>query len=410
MQLRAGEIQQTVRAAREQVEALSDALSLQSSDTHLATDQILLRLESVRAALNDQFDELSSSVGEAVARIEGAGSALEGRSQVLKNISGDSIRQLESIGSAVQAQADSAEERLSATAACLKLLVVDIEKETGRFLDATDVQISGLKKAGESLSIRAREISEQMKAALRTSVSYGKELKAQAASVAEASVLSTEQLGKSVSILTDKLRTIDTATMQVTGQIEKAGDKLTDESERLLCVSSAALEGAKEAASTFTKQSEALFKASQDAAEFAGEIGRKTTRMQRESFLDSSKFIIESLHSLSVDLSRGMEGHIPEKTWKAFQKGDVSAFTRRLNEMQENWPLEKAQAKFAQDMEFRTYVRRFIRQFEDMYDQARRGDHDALLCTTIGSSEVARLYERLCSVAGAESKLSLRGA
>ena len=121
--------------------------------------------------------------------------------------------------------------------------------------------------------------------------------------------------------------------------------------------------------------------------------------------MTSAKFVVESLHSLSVDVTRLMDGEISEKTWKAFQKGDISAFTRKLVEGAGKWPLKKAQDKFARDNEFRNYVGRFIRQFEDMHAQAVGSDHSALLSSTIGSSEVAKLYDFLCDVAGQGSCL-----
>jgi len=67
--------------------------------------------------------------------------------------------------------------------------------------------------------------------------------------------------------------------------------------------------------------------------------------------------------------------------------------------------VEKAREKFAKDNEFRTYVQRYIRQFEELYEQALESDHGALLSSTFGSSEAGKLYELLCQVAGKDSKL-----
>ena len=47
-----------------------------------------------------------------------------------------------------------------------------------------------------------------------------------------------------------------------------------------------------------------------------------------------------------------LDGEISEKTWKAFQKGDVSVFTRRLATLDTEGALEKARGKFAKDTEF----------------------------------------------------------
>ena len=67
--------------------------------------------------------------------------------------------------------------------------------------------------------------------------------------------------------------------------------------------------------------------------------------------------------------------------------------------------LEAASAKFARDGEFRTYVQRYIRQFEELYAQARASDHGAMLTVALGSGDIARLYDLLTQVAGAASAL-----
>ena len=74
--------------------------------------------------------------------------------------------------------------------------------------------------------------------------------------------------------------------------------------------------------------------------------------------------------------------------------------------MGEELPLERARTKFGKDTEFRTYVQRFLRQFEEMYEQAVANDHGGLLTTTLGGSEVGKLYVFLSDVAGKKSVLS----
>ena len=148
----------------------------------------------------------------------------------------------------------------------------------------------------------------------------------------------------------------------------------------------------------------ALFKAIQEAVHHTDKIRKEEWRIQRNAFMGSAKFIVESLHSLSVDLTRMQEGEVPEKTWKAFQKGDVSAFTRRLAHMGDNLPIDRIREKFAKDSEFRSYVQRFLRQYEELYEQAVANDHGDLLGSTFMSSDIGKLYLLLCSAAGRDPK------
>ena len=69
-------------------------------------------------------------------------------------------------------------------------------------------------------------------------------------------------------------------------------------------------------------------------------------------------------------------------------------------EKKDQIPLEKMREKYASDNEFRTYVGRFIRQFEEMYEQAHANDQGALLSATFASSAIGGLYGVLCDIAG----------
>jgi prophage DNA circulation protein len=273
-------------------------------------------------------------------------------------------------------------------------------------LKKSETSLNELKKAGDSFALRAEEVAAHMKASLNTSEKYGRELKGQAGDIAKASEQSVDQLNKSIKGLKTQMHDIGDAANDVTAMVEQSRNKLGDESDRLISVSTAALESAKNAALTFGKQSEALFKASKDASGFAEKMHDKTLRVQRDGFMNAAKFIVESLHSLSVDLTRMKDGEISEKTWKAFQKGDVAAFTRRLASISEDKiAMDKARNKFANDSEFRTYVQRYIRQFEEVYTSAKDNDHGSMLSATIGSSEVGRLYEILISLTEKKSVL-----
>jgi hypothetical protein len=132
-------------------------------------------------------------------------------------------------------------------------------------------------------------------------------------------------------------------------------------------------------------------------------------KAKREAFMSSSKFVVESLHSLSVDVTRMLEGEIQEKTWKSYQKGDMYAFTRRLVEMGDKLPMDRVRDKYASDSEFRNYVSRFIRQFEEVYDQALTNDHGDLLGTTFMSSDIGKLYQLLCTATGREVRRPREG-
>jgi Asp-tRNA(Asn)/Glu-tRNA(Gln) amidotransferase A subunit family amidase len=207
-----------------------------------------------------------------------------------------------------------------------------------------------------------------------------------------------------VSVITGKLDEVTAGTKDVTADIEIVRERLAEESERLVTVSMKALKASEEASSTFARQSNAMFKAAQDATKQIDAIRDSEWKAKRDAFLSSAKFVVESLHSLSVDITRISEGGIQEKAWKSYQSGDIGAFTRRLVEMGDKLPIDKIRDKYSLDSEFRNYVARFVRQFEEVYDQALTNDHGDLLGATFSSSDVGKLYQILCTAMGREPR------
>lgn len=392
--------------ASEKMRAVSASLKDQTSDIHLLTDQSLLKIESIQNIINEQFQEGFASVGQAVTQLKDAGEAFVQSSHKIQESAQHSAEGFTQSGLKIRDEATQLNKAVEKTAEQTKLLIRGVKQEAAGLLDQAGETLFELKKAGDTFAIRSGEMAEHMKASLATSQTYGEELKKQSMLIADSSIHSAENMAGAVAILASSMDEIGRSANDVMMRVEGARESLSVESERLLQVSSAALEGARDASDAFARQSESLFKASQDAAGFIEKVRHGELRTQRETFLSSAKFIVESLHSLSVDLSRLMEGDVSEKAWRAFQRGDVSVFTRKLIALGEDWPIEKARDKFVTDTEFRTYVQRYIRQFEEMYDQAVGNDYGALLSTTIGSSEVARLYEFLCRIAGKEAKTS----
>lgn len=407
---RTEEIQSASTTASERMRDISSSLSGQVSDIHLLTDQAMLKIEKIQSALNEQFHDLSASVGQAVSRIHEAGAEFSRQSEILQDETGGAGERFESAGMAVRNEVALIQETSRKVIEDTRVMVRSVQEEATNLLAKASDTLLQLRKSGDSFAIRAHEMGEQMKSSLGVSEKYGRELRGQAGLVAEASGQSVEQLNKALAALKLKMDEVGNVAGDVSQKVERSREKLAGESERLLSVSTAALESARDAAVTFGKQSESLFKASQDASHFAEEVRKKSLRAEREGFMGAAKFIVESLHSLSFDLTRMLDGEISEKTWKAFQKGDVAAFTRRLSAMEGKLPLEKAREKFAKDSEFRNYVQRFLRQFEELYIQACENDHGALLSAAIASSEVGKLYEFLCSVAGKESLVERRSA
>lgn len=369
------------------------------------TDQVRIRIEAMQRNLTDYTQEIGSMVGRATTQLQDATNLFSESSRTLDERTDIASGKLQS-ASQVYIEEGHRLSMLSEQAVHKASRIVSgVQEESNRLMGSAREALQDLQKAGDSLAIKSREVDEYIKASVRNTQSYTDELKNQAMIVADTSVESVDKIAGAIGILTEQADGARSIGQKLSQHIEISRQKLADESDRLATVTHKAVQTAEVAASAFTRQSNTLFKAVQDVAIHAEKIRDSQWKTQREAFLSSSKFVIESLYSLSLDVARHLESDLDTRVLKAYQKGDVAAFTRHLVEVAPHIPAERAQRKFLEDGEFRNYVQRFIRQFEELLEQAQGNDYGDLLSSIFTTSDIGKLYKILCEIAGRNARI-----
>lgn len=404
LQSRTDGIQTAAQDVSRRITDIGQTLEHQASDIHLASDQAVMRIEVVRKAIDAQFQDVTAGLDQTLVQFKNTGEEFNRQMEQSRAVAEAAQAGFDRAGVKAREETSQLRDQAAQMVGSTLKLVEDVNREAEKLLSSSHATMSDLKRTGESFALRAREVAEHMKSALRTSEAYTADLSKQADQVAQSSVEAADKISAAASILSTRMDKIGGVADEVTGRLDSGAEKLSEESHRLISVSAKALQAAEDASSTFLRQSEALFRSAQMAAEQAEKIRSEEGRAQRQAFMNSARFVIESLHSLSIDITRAMDGEVPEKTWKAYQRGDLAAFTRRLADMGDKLPIDRVRKKFTEDTEFRTYVGRFIRQFEDVYEQALSSDQGDLMAMTFGSSDVGRLYQALCTASGREAK------
>lgn len=404
IQTRTADIETAAGTAQENIEAVQESLATQSSDIYLMTDQALLKFDSVQKKVHEQFLKLSESVGKSVARLTTVSESVESASAGAEEAADSIVMRFDNVGEKIREHSESLSISASKTVSVTEELMSNFYKETEKLVHASKDTLLEFRKTSDSFAIKVQAIQDQVDVAIKSSHDYTSELKSQADTVADVSTMTTDKINEALSLLTGKMDDVGGSAKGVVTEIVGARDKLAETSDAFLSISTKAARAAEDASESFSIQSDKMFKIVQDVTARIEKIRREETRVQKDGFMSSSKFIVESLHSLSVDFTRMLEGEVPEKAWKSYQKGDIAAFTTRLAALGDDMPIEKIREKFTDDHEFRTYVQRFLRQFEELYEQAVANDHSHLLGTTFVSSDIGKLYTTLCHAAGRETK------
>ncbi len=112
----------------------------------------------------------------------------------------------------------------------------------------------------------------------------------------------------------------------------------------------------------------------------------------RDLFKRTSRHIIEDLNSISIDLTRALDGEVSEADWRRYIKGDRTIFSRSLLRNRQDAIIRKIAERVRSDAEMRGYVSRYVELFDQLLHSAESSDSENLLHATFLTSDVGKLY------------------
>jgi hypothetical protein len=283
-------------------------------------------------------------------------------------------------------------------------IVSTIQEETTKLAEVTKQSLYDLQKSGDVIAVRSREVEEYMKASLSHAKTYCDDLRDQATVLSSSTSDIVDKISEASASLSIKAKEVKKVGQDIVEDIEIVSNKLEQESAVIGRLAKITIETVDDAVGGFSKHGQTLQNTMHELSNQISEIKQTQAKTERDGFIESSKFMVESLYSLAIDVSRHLEGDIDFKVLRAYQRGDVSAYIRHLVDIMPRVPIEKSQRKFIEDGEFRTYVLRFIRQYEELLAQAQLRDYSDMLSNVFSSSDVGKLYKSLCEIAGRSSK------
>ena len=140
-----------------------------------------------------------------------------------------------------------------------------------------------------------------------------------------------------------------------------------------------------------------LSRASRDDSEPERDIAREPPRASEER---SPRHSIESLDSLSVDITRMIDHDATADLWDRYKRGERNVFTRRLYTLQGQQAFDEIRKKYRADREFKQTVDRYIGEFEHLLDEVARDDRGQVVARTYLTSETGKVYTMLAHAAG----------
>jgi len=397
-------IKTVAEEARDRISQVQTGLLGRVDDLHLVSDKVQMKVQSLQnnlgAYAKDLNDVLHLSVSEIESATEKYGQTitlLDGKINSVMIKMAEATRQYTEEGHRMSLMGEQALHKSAR-------IVTTIQNESEKLVGAVKSSLFDLQKSGDTLSIRTKEIEEYLKLSTQHTKTYCNELREEASLIANHSSDIVDRVSQATQILSLRASEVKSSGAGIISEIEDASERLENGTNVLGRVAKITIEAVDDAIGGFVEHGNILQSTIHNLNDQIQTVKLAGARAERETFLSSAKFVIESLYSLAIDVSRHLNGEFDIQTLRSYQKGDVSAYVRHLIEISPRMSVEKSQAKFIEDGEFRTYVLRFIRQYEELLIQAQDNDYGDLLSTVFVTSDIGRLYKMLCEIAGRSAK------
>jgi methyl-accepting chemotaxis protein len=390
----------SLQSANDRMNTMSASLESQSENIHILTDKAILKIDSVQNTLQNQFQELSENVGLSVSQIEEAGDKFTNRAAKISQESDIIVSRIHTIGDEAQTKAYELKQATQNIADITTQSIQTMTHEMNVMTSNGEEALMNLQKTADTLSIKSKDIDAATESVLGQAKSYVLDVRDHIAKIANQTEDTAVQIGQSVSTLTQTMDKVTDKTKTAVDYIKDTNQSLFVQSGQFIASVVKSTDTVEEATKTFISQTDNLLKASNTASQKIEDIRRNELQAGQKSFLSSARFVLESLHSLSIDFVRVIDGDITDKDWKSFQNGDIAVFSTKLAQRLNELPNDKIRDKFENDGDFRNYVQKFMRQFEDILNQTDTVDKGTILSAVFSSSDIGKIYSYLCDVTG----------
>jgi len=363
--------------AKEQLDelaGLSDAARVSAENMEKMLTQETLALTEVARKLADKSEYIESTMAERAQLLQ--------KTSGLANIAGDGFR-----------------------------------RKTLELAKASELMLSGLQTADEALGKHKREIEttrarfhsdlENITVQMTDAGQQAQELGADAAQTFKSRAMELVQFSdrahqgskELVEQFDQQHKRLEITAKQVENSLSETSNILNTESQNLREASSRAAEEALISSLKFQKQADRLKEASQVAKIQSEEIATKQKNTSGEAFRKASALVVDSLHSMSIDLARSMDNTLSEELWNRYRRGEKSIFTRRLLKTKDT---ERIQALYRDNGDFRRYVQEYRAAFNQLLDETEQSEFSQLLFETYASSDIGKVYLMLTDALGGD--------
>ncbi len=176
---------------------------------------------------------------------------------------------------------------------------------------------------------------------------------------------------------------------------EALGSGVKEQLAQVSAVAAQAVAAADKATERLMRQ---MLTISETSAAFAEQLSDADTAQENKAQTSLSRrvsLLIESLNSISIDVTKILSNEVTDAAWNSYLKGDRGIFTRRAVKLIDTAGVRDIVRHYDEDGEFRDHVNHYIHDFEAMLRAVLSSRESGPLSVTLLSSDMGKLYVAL---------------
>ena len=399
----------------EELSAVREEMSLQSDVIAEVLNETRAKLARLENDLTEQREVLNAASGDAADRVIEAAERFADHSRTLQNTaddiedslnekSGDLVQLITDVGetgSSTEEKIQSAASTLDKKATELRGELADTSTAMGNAAEAFADERGRIRTETESVITELNRASDKMGA----EVTNFTESSVEAANRLDAA--SQSLMDQTQRAQTDVRKSVDETGVELAATMDEisntANERITFLQEEMQSTLARVLDDYQETADQAEKESALLAmrlgteadKITHQAEQFidkTAEIEKRIASASKDDFARTSKLLMESLQSTSIDINKALSDDLPDEVWAGYLAGDKSVFMRRTLKIGDRKTRKAIGDKFKNEADFRESVARYCRDFEGMMERAMMGDKGGAMSVTLISSDMGKLY------------------
>lgn len=381
---------QSKKQLTDQMNALTNTANVVGAQVRLAESSV----DNQTRKLTDAVETLMSSASATENAVRGISTELSTLTNrfdgEIKEFATGVVSELKTVSGVANITLENTRTAAGAFSESVRAMATGV-RETLMEMNTAHQQLSG---QSETLIKMSTETTAQLQPLSELIEKYYAALPGLATGSAEVS----ENLGKIVANLNDKINMMKQTVSESTAQISESAVKLDDlagTSRQQMIDLMSDYAKAVSTMQTLNKQMMvARASAPMDAIKTAPTQSFAPAASSSD-FLKSIDATFDKLHEQSLDLTRATGADIPDVIWKKYHDGDKTIFSKWLAKMLGAADKKRIREMLKSDTVFRSQAAQFVRSFNKIMNAASQTDNPDKLTTTLLKTDLGRIYSAL---------------